>query len=141
MRIRWDTGEEATTTIASQSRIVRNMDRDAAFLELERAHPVTRPLNVPASHIYQTKESVRCAKCGRYTDRPEYYEGEPYGSDCIRHVRGKHRQTREYISPSYDAPPKRQPQGSWLETAAEVVIAIGGLAFLLLTSKPPKRRK
>lgn len=77
IRIRWDSGEEITDTIESQARILRNMERDDVYCE-EGDPPVGRYRDLIAY----------CSYCGRPLTTPHYYNGEPYGSTCIRHVRG-----------------------------------------------------
>ena len=51
MRIRWDTGEEATDTIASQARILRNMQRDAAPTtpRSQRPQRTSKPVPPPST--------------------------------------------------------------------------------------------
>ena len=88
IRIRWDTGEEITDTIASQARILHNMQRGEVYLDSEPQGHCTDSENIPTSRASWPDEPTNCAWCGRYVQRPEYYKGLPYGPVCIRHARG-----------------------------------------------------
>jgi len=139
MLIRWDTGEEAVDTISSQARILQNLEREQASLQIGQPSAINEPNRI-SSYDISYAESVCCARCGHYTNHPEYYEGKPYGPDCVTYVRGVYRPTREFvIASSYYEPSAKESQDSWIKTAVEVVIAVGGLALLLLTSKSSKK--
>ena len=76
VRIRWDNGDEVTDTIESQARILLNMRRKD--VDIDAGPPVPR---------YRPSVEI-CSYCGLPLTSPKYYNGQPYGSICIRHVRG-----------------------------------------------------
>jgi hypothetical protein len=94
------------------------------------------------SHSGQAATSVRCTRCGRFTDSPTYHKDLPYGSECIRWARNSERPTREYVTaPPYAEVPRKKTNSSWIEIGVDVVVTIGALALLLLTGDTSKKKK
>ena len=84
--------------------------------------------------------SVRCTRCGRYTDHAQYYESKPYGPACIRLVQGAPRPTRDFTGPTPHRPSaENDPQATWFGTAWDIAKAAGALALLILIHKERKK--